>query len=85
VIQLALAISGLTALWLATGKSTRGRRWAPVVGLCGQPAWLWFAVDANAWGLFALSLAYTAVYIRGTFIQWRRAETSEAAVSGYDL
>jgi hypothetical protein len=75
VIQLALAVFGLSALWLATGQSARGRRWAPVIGLCGQPAWLWFAVDAQAWGLFTLSLAYTAVYARGALLQWRTQTT----------
>lgn len=73
VVQLALALFGLTALWLAMGRSERGRRWAPLVGLAGQPFWLWFAVSVQAWGLLVLSLAYTAVYARGAWLQWRRA------------
>lgn len=72
MIQLALAIFGLTALWLAMGTSEIGRRWAPVVGLCGQPFWLWFAFSVQAWGLLVLSLAYTAVYARGALVQWRK-------------
>ena len=70
--QFALAIFGLTALFMATGMDPRARRWAPIVGLCGQPAWLWFAYDVHAWGLAMLSLAYTLVYIRGAWVQWRR-------------
>ena len=73
MIQLALAFFGLTAMWLATGRHESGRRWAPVVGLMGQPFWLWFAYGAQAWGLLVLSLAYTAVYVRGAWVQWRRA------------
>ena len=69
--QLALALFGLTALWMATGPSVRARRWAPVVGLCGQPFWLAFAVSVQAWGLCALSVAYTAVYLRGAWVQFR--------------
>lgn len=71
MLQLALALFGLSALWMATGRSERARRWAPVVGLCGQPAWLWFAASVQAWGLFVLSLAYTAVYVRAAWVQWR--------------
>lgn len=71
LIQFALAFFGLTALWMATGHNTRSRRWAPVVGLCGQPFWLWFAISAQAWGLLVLSLAYSLVYIRGAYVQWR--------------
>lgn len=73
MIQLALAVFGLSAMWMAMGRSPRARRWAPVVGLCGQPFWLAFAVSVQAWGLFVLSLAYTAVYLRGAWLQWRQA------------
>ena len=73
MIQLALALFGLSALYMATGTNLRARRWAPVVGLCGQPFWVVFAVQADAWGLLALSLAYSAVYVRGAWVQWRRA------------
>lgn len=71
MIQVILAVFGLAALWMATGHSQRARRWAPIVGLCGQPAWLWFAASVQAWGLFVLSLAYTAVYVRAAWVQWR--------------
>lgn len=71
MIQLALAFFGLTALYMATGHNLKARRWAPIVGLCGQPFWLIFAVQAQAWGLLALSAAYTAVYIRGVWMQWK--------------
>lgn len=70
MLQLALALFGLSALWMATGRSERARRWAPVVGLCGQPAWLVFAQQSQAWGLFVLSIAYTAVYLRAAWLQW---------------
>ena len=69
--QIVLAALGLAALWMATGRSERARRWSPIVGLLGQPAWLWFAYSVQAWGLFVLSLAYTAVYLRGAWVQWR--------------
>lgn len=72
MIQLALAIFGLTALFMATGHNPRARRWASVVGLCGQPFWIAFSIDAGAWGLLALSIAYSAVYVRGIWLQWRK-------------
>lgn len=70
MIQLALAVFGLTALFMATGHSPRARRWAPVVGLAGQPWWCLFAWQSNAWGLLALSIAYSVVYLRGAWVQW---------------
>lgn len=52
------------------GNSARGRKFAPVVGLLGQPAWVWFAIQSKAWGLLLISIAYTLVYIRGAWQQW---------------
>jgi hypothetical protein len=71
MIQFALAFFGLSALWMAMGPSPLARRWAPVVGLCGQPFWLAFAIGGEAWGLLVLSLAYSAVYARGAWVQFR--------------
>lgn len=70
MIQIALAFFGLTAMFMAMGHNARARRWAPVVGLCGQPFWIAFAMQSSAWGLLALSLAYSAVYLRGAWVQW---------------
>lgn len=71
LLQLGLAVFGLTALHLSMGTSERGRYLAPFIGLAGQPLWLLFAWWHGAWGLFLLSLAYTAVYLRGARLRWR--------------
>ena len=71
MIQLALAAFGLTALFMAMGHNARARRWAPLVGLCGQPFWVAFAIEADAWGLLALSTAYSIVYAHGAWVQWK--------------
>lgn len=73
LVQFALAAFGLSALWMATGNNPTLRKWAPVVGLCGQPFWLYFSFNSHAWGLLALSLTYSAVYMRGIRVQWRPA------------
>lgn len=72
LLQVALAGFGLVAMWLAMGSSPTGRKWAPVVGLLGQPAWIGFAIGVNAPGLLVLSIAWTLVYARGVWVQWRR-------------
>ncbi len=70
LIQFALALFGLTALWLALGRNPVAQKWAPLIGLAGQPFWLWFACRSEAWGLLALSAAYSFVYVRGAWIKW---------------
>jgi TRAP-type C4-dicarboxylate transport system permease small subunit len=70
VNQLLIAVFGLTAIWLAMGNWAPGRKWAPVVGLCGQPFWFYFALQTGGWGILVLTGAYTAVYVRGVWVQW---------------
>ena len=73
MIQFFMALFGLTSIYCAMGKSARLRKWAPIIGLAGQPAWAWFAWQSQAWGLGVLVLAYTLVYCNGIRVQWGRA------------
>ena len=68
--QLFIALFGLTSIWLAMGNNATGRKWAPVIGLAGQPFWFAFALSTDAWGLLVLVGAYTLVYLRGALLQW---------------
>ena len=68
--QLFIALFGLTSIWLAMGNNPTGRKWAPLIGLAGQPFWALFAYQSNAWGLGVLVGAYTLVYLRGALLQW---------------
>lgn len=72
LIQLGLAVFGLTSLVMALGHNPRARRWAPVIGLIGQPFWTAFAYSTKAWGLGLLVVAYTTVYAYGVWVQWRK-------------
>lgn len=68
--QFLMALFGLTSIYCAMGNSPRLRKWAPIIGLAGQPAWFWFAGQLQAWGLGVLALAYTLVFLNGIRVQW---------------
>lgn len=68
--QIFIAIFGLSALWMALGTSPIQRKWAPILGLCGQPFWFYFAYQSSGWGILILVCCYTAVYLRGAAVQW---------------
>lgn len=70
IIQALLAFFGLTSLWMYSGNNLLARKWAPVVGICGQPFWLVFAWQSEGWGMGLISAAYTLVYARGIWIQF---------------
>ena len=72
MIQVFMAVFGLGAVYMSmVATSPRARRFAPVVGLCGQPAWLYVTAMAGQWGMFLLCCAYTALYLRGSWQAWR--------------
>lgn len=88
LVQIGIALFGLTALWWAMGNQPRLRRWAPVVGLVGQVFWFSFAwlahrqgVDVR--GLVVLCVAYSFVYVRGIFVQRRPASTNDVMAMVY--
>lgn len=72
MIQFLLAAFGLTSIYFAMGHNPTLRRWAPVIGLTGQPFWAIFAWQSEGWGLAVLVAAYTLVYIQGIRMQWGR-------------
>jgi hypothetical protein len=70
MIQLAIAMFGLTSICFAMGNQPLLRKWAPVIGLAGQPFWFMATVPTQQWGMVALCVAYTLVYINGVRVQW---------------
>ena len=62
--QLFLALFGLTSVAFAMSNGPARRRWAPMIGLYGQPFWAHFAYQSGGWGMGLLVTAYTLVYIR---------------------
>lgn len=70
ICQIAIAIFGISAVWLSQEQSAERRKWAPVMGLLGQPFWLQQTASTHQWGMFVLCLVYTLVWARGFYNQW---------------
>lgn len=66
--QFYLACTGLTAIYLANEPKPRLRRWAPVFGLLGQPAWFYLTADKP--GITILCVAYCLLWARGFYYAW---------------
>jgi hypothetical protein len=69
-VQLWLAFFGLGALFCALGNHPFRRKLAPILGLCAEPFWFYFAYDTSAGGVMILSIAYGIVYGYGLKVQW---------------
>ncbi len=70
--QIIILCTGVPAVFLSQGLSAARRRWAPIFGLLGQPAWIYMAIEANKAGVFLVTLLYTYSWLRGFNNQWIR-------------
>ena len=70
--QLAIALTGVTAIVLVQSKSEWLRKLACIFGLSGQPFWFYSAYQAEQWGVFGLCVLYTAAWGHGFWVHWVR-------------
>lgn len=70
IVQLCIALTGVLAAWVSHAPAERTRRWGCVLGLLGQPFWVWTAWHAGQWGVLACSAGYTLAFIRGVRVYW---------------
>lgn len=71
IIQIVIAITGLTALGLTQFPVPKHWiKFAPIIGLIGQPFWLTSTYQANQQGIFILCCCYTVMWFIGLYRQW---------------
>jgi hypothetical protein len=73
IVQVIIAVFGAASIWLSNAPTDNQRRWAPIFGLLAQPFWLWSTIEAQQWGIAALSFVYAAGWIRGLRTYWFKA------------
>src|SRR3546814_9387313 len=61
----------VTAVFLSMDGRESRRRWAPVLGLLGQPGWFVAAVHAHQLGVLLVAVLYTLAWCRGLWTYWR--------------
>lgn len=70
ISQIAIAILGVTAVWLSQDPRVEYRKFASIFGLCGQPFWFYAAFTSEQWGIFTLCFLYTWAWGRGLINHW---------------
>lgn len=63
--QVIILLSGGLSIWMTQAGREGVRRFACVVGMVGQPWWLWSAWSHAQWGQFAVSVLITFAWLRG--------------------
>lgn len=74
ILNVLLGIFGSGAVFLAWSPCPKRRRWAPIIGLLGQPLWAAVAINGESWGILALVPLYTIGWCRGLLREWRRPD-----------
>lgn len=69
ICQVGIAMFGASAIWFV-GRREGWRRWGYILGLCGQPFWIWTAVSYRQWGILALTAFYTYSWAQGVWNYW---------------
>ena len=76
--QLAIACTGMVAIWLTQQSRDHLKRYACLFGLLGQPAWFYSAYKAEQWGIFAVSFVYTYSWGVGLKNYWLNQSSAGA-------
>lgn len=63
ITQIAILIFSCSSIWAFAG--TKYKRLGFIFGLCGQPFWIYTTFTAGQWGMFLVSLWFTANHVRG--------------------
>lgn len=70
MIQAVILVSGALAVWLTQLGLHDASKAACLIGLVGQPFWLYATSRANQWGMFLLSIFYTGAFLFGVWTFW---------------
>ena len=72
IAQVGILLYGLPALFVVGYKDHNIRRWAYMLGICGQPFWFIATISQSQWGMLVLVLFYTGSWSNGVYQHWIR-------------
>ncbi len=72
--QIAIAVTGVVAVWLSQSRDRNLRKYACFFGLAGQPFWFYTAYIHEQWGIFFVSILYAWAWFRGLMLYWIRED-----------
>jgi len=72
ISQIAIALTGMIAIWLTQQSKEELKKYACLFGICGQPFWFYSAYSAEQWGIMALTFFYTYSWMLGIKNNWMK-------------
>jgi len=76
ISQALLLLSGGSAIWFLSRKED-WKRWGFIIGILGQPFWLYSSYMNELWGIFLLTIFYTYSFAQGIYFYWIKPKKDE--------
>lgn len=68
--NLMILCTGLPAIWLSQIAPPDLAKYACLFALVGQPFWILATMKSRDWGMFGITLCYTAAWLAGLVRYW---------------
>lgn len=68
--QIAIAFTGVTAVYLTQQSNEKWKKYACLFGTAGQPFWIYSAYTSELWGILLLTVFYTYSWGLGVWNNW---------------
>ena len=68
--QIAIAMTGVIAIFLSQQSNEKLKKYACILGLIGQPFWFYETYKAEQWGIFVMCFLYTWMWGLGFYNNW---------------
>lgn len=69
ICQICIVLFGIPAIWFVS-RIEPWKKWGYIIGICGQPFWVYTAYTHEQWGIFLLALGYTYSWGQGIYYYW---------------
>ena len=69
ICQIWIIICGCSAIWMV-GRVEHWKRWGYIIGLIGQPAWIYTTITNEQYGITILAFFYTYSWGQGIYNYW---------------
>tara|TARA_R110002012_G_scaffold49804_4_gene128850 strand:- start:26357 stop:26596 length:240 start_codon:yes stop_codon:yes gene_type:complete len=70
ISQVIIACTGMVAIYLTQQSNDNLKKYAPILGLVGQPFWYYTTLTNGQYGIFLLTLGYTYLWGMGLYNSW---------------
>jgi hypothetical protein len=66
-----MVLCGIISIYLTNlPEAHQYKKYAPIVGLLGQPFWFYICWITQQWGILALTVVYTYCWTKGLLNYW---------------